>query len=111
MKKLSMVLAILALAVMMAGPVLAQGQAPGQPQTKCPVLGGNVDKTVYADYIREEPGKIHAENEVRGRHPGEDPCCARTGGQIRRGIFLRTCRGIESRRLTGAMGFLSLNKK
>jgi YHS domain-containing protein len=53
MKKLSMILAALAVALMMVGPVLAQGKkAEGQvqAQTKCPVLGGNVDKNVYADY-------------------------------------------------------------
>ena len=58
MKKISMILAALALALMMVGPVLAQtktpaqaqGQTQGQPQAKCPVLGGNVDKNVYADY-------------------------------------------------------------
>jgi YHS domain-containing protein len=46
MKKIGMILGALALALMMVGPVLAQGK----PQTKCPVLGGNVDKNVYADY-------------------------------------------------------------
>ena len=35
---------VLALA---AGPALA---ADPKPQTLCPVLGGNVDKKVYADY-------------------------------------------------------------
>jgi YHS domain-containing protein len=61
MKKISMILAALAVALMMVGPVLAQSkshrasapikaQTEGQPQTKCPVLGGNVDKNVYADY-------------------------------------------------------------
>ena len=24
--------------------------APGQPQTKCPVLGGNINQQIYADY-------------------------------------------------------------
>ena len=46
MKKLGVILAILALALTMAGPVLAQGKA----QTACPVLGGNVDKNIYVDY-------------------------------------------------------------
>lgn len=61
MKKISMILAALALALMMVGPVLAQqksvkavgqtkAETQGNPQTKCPVLGGNVDKNVYADY-------------------------------------------------------------
>jgi YHS domain-containing protein len=57
MKKISMILAGLAVALMMVGPVLAQGkkaegqaQAQVQTQTKCPVLGGNIDKHVYADY-------------------------------------------------------------
>ena len=46
MKKISLILAVLALALMMVGPALAQGKA----QTECPVLGGNIDKNVYADY-------------------------------------------------------------
>ena len=50
MKKISSILAVLALALMMVGPALAQGKAPGKPQTVCPVLGGNVDKNLYADY-------------------------------------------------------------
>jgi YHS domain-containing protein len=59
MKKISMILAAMAVTLMMVGPVLAQGkktegqtqaQAQGQPQTKCPVLGGNINKNIYADY-------------------------------------------------------------
>lgn len=61
MKKISLILATMALALMMVGPVLAQrksvravgqtqAQTQGQPQTVCPVLGGNVDKNIYADY-------------------------------------------------------------
>jgi YHS domain-containing protein len=61
MKKISMILVSLALALMMVGPVLAQrkglrpvagvkGETQGKPQTKCPVLGGNIDKNIYADY-------------------------------------------------------------
>jgi YHS domain-containing protein len=62
MKKISMILAAMALALMMVAPVLAQGKSQGetpaktqaktqgQPQTKCPVLGGNIDKSIYADY-------------------------------------------------------------
>jgi YHS domain-containing protein len=59
MKKLSLISAALAVALMMVGPVFAQGKkaesqaqvlTQGQPQTKCPVLGGNIDKNIYADY-------------------------------------------------------------
>jgi YHS domain-containing protein len=46
MKKISMILAALALALMMVGPALAQGKA----QAVCPVRGGNIDKNNYADY-------------------------------------------------------------
>jgi YHS domain-containing protein len=46
MKKIGFILAILALALIMAGPVLAHGKA----QTTCPVQGGNIDKNVYVDY-------------------------------------------------------------
>jgi len=62
MKKIGMIMVALALALMMVGPVLAQAKAQttaqaqtqaqtqGKPQTKCPVLGGNIDKNIYADY-------------------------------------------------------------
>ncbi|MFZ2087788.1 MAG: YHS domain-containing protein [Desulfobaccales bacterium] len=46
MKKIGFLLAILALTLAMAGAVLAQGKA----QTTCPVMGGNIDKNLYADY-------------------------------------------------------------
>ncbi|MGB7910985.1 MAG: YHS domain-containing protein [Desulfobaccales bacterium] len=46
LKILAVSLVVLALA---AGPVLAAGSQP-QPQTVCPVLGGNIDKKVYVDY-------------------------------------------------------------
>jgi YHS domain-containing protein len=44
MKKIVMIIA--ALALIMAGPVLAQSK----PQTTCPVLGGNIDKNLYMDH-------------------------------------------------------------
>jgi len=59
MKKISLILAALAVALMVVGPVFAQAkkaegqaqvQTQGQSQTKCPVLGGNIDKNIYADY-------------------------------------------------------------
>jgi len=46
LKKIGSILAILALVLTLAGPVLAQGK----PQTTCPVLGGNIDKNNYLDY-------------------------------------------------------------
>jgi YHS domain-containing protein len=46
MRKFVCILAIAVMTLVMAGPALAQGKA----QTVCPVLGGNVDKNIYADY-------------------------------------------------------------
>ena len=46
MRKFVCILAIAVMTLVMAGPALAQGKA----QTKCPVLGGDVDKNLYADY-------------------------------------------------------------
>ena len=46
MRKFVCILAIAVMTLVMAGPVLAQGKA----QTVCPVLAGNVDKNIYADY-------------------------------------------------------------
>jgi YHS domain-containing protein len=48
MKKMKSVMLTLILAVFLAGPVLAA--AAPQPQTTCPVLGGNIDRQVYVDY-------------------------------------------------------------
>ncbi len=48
----TMILA-LSLAAFVAGSVLAaepKAAAEGKPQTVCPVLGGNVNKEIYADY-------------------------------------------------------------
>ena len=47
MKKFKAVILALALTAFMAGGLWA---ADPKPQTTCPVLGGNVDKNVYADY-------------------------------------------------------------
>jgi YHS domain-containing protein len=46
MKGIKLVLVTLVLALFLAGPVLAAAA----PQTTCPVLGGKVNKEVYADY-------------------------------------------------------------
>ena len=47
MKKIKALILALTLAAFAAGAVWA---ADPKPQTVCPVLGGNVDKNVYADY-------------------------------------------------------------
>jgi YHS domain-containing protein len=46
-KKFKAVILALALTAFAAGGLWA---ADPKPQTTCPVLGGNVDKNVYADY-------------------------------------------------------------
>jgi YHS domain-containing protein len=46
-KKLSILLLALTLTAFAAGSLWA---ADAQPQTLCPVLGGNIDKNVYIDY-------------------------------------------------------------
>ena len=47
MKKIRVLILALALAAFAAGSLWA---ADPKPQTVCPVLGGNIDKNVYADY-------------------------------------------------------------
>ncbi len=47
MKKIQAVILALALTAFVAGSLWA---ADPKPQTKCPVLGGNVDKNAYVDY-------------------------------------------------------------
>ena len=47
MKKIKAVILALALTAFVAGSLWA---ADPKPQTTCPVLGGNIDKKVYADY-------------------------------------------------------------
>jgi YHS domain-containing protein len=51
MQRIKMVILTLVLALFLAGPVLAA--AAPQAQTTCPVLGGKIDKNVYADYKGE----------------------------------------------------------
>lgn len=105
MKKISMILAALAVALMMVGPVLAQqksvravgqtkAQTQGQPQTKCPVLGGNVDKSIYADYkgyryyfcckgcdeeFKKNPEKYIEKMKAEGITPEKIPTGQKTG--------------------------------
>ena len=51
MKRVTTIILLLTFVVFAAGMVLAAGEAPkGKPQTICPVMGGEVDKSVYADY-------------------------------------------------------------
>ncbi len=47
MKKIKILILALALTAFAAGSLWA---ADAKPQTLCPVLAGNVDKSVYADY-------------------------------------------------------------
>ena len=47
MKKFKTVILALALTAFVAGGLCA---ADPKPQTTCPVLAGNIDKSVYADY-------------------------------------------------------------
>ena len=47
MKKFKVLILALALTAFVDGSLWA---ADPKPQTTCPVLGGNVDKNVYADY-------------------------------------------------------------
>lgn len=47
MKKIKLWFLALTLAAFAAGSLWA---AEAKPQTLCPVLGGNIDKKVYADY-------------------------------------------------------------
>jgi YHS domain-containing protein len=46
-KKINALILALTLAVFAAGSLWA---AEAKPQTTCPVLAGNIDKSVYADY-------------------------------------------------------------
>jgi len=40
----------LAIAVLMVGYVLAEEKATPKPQTTCPVMGGKIDKNIFADH-------------------------------------------------------------
>ena len=83
MRKFVWILAIAVITLVMAGPVLAQGKA----QTVCPVLGGNVDKNIYADSgprvyfcckgcdeeFKKNPEKYLEKMKSQGITPGEVP--------------------------------------
>jgi YHS domain-containing protein len=92
MKKIGFILTILALALIMAGPVLAQGKA----QTTCPVLGGSVDKNVYVDYqgqriyfcckgcdeeFKKNPDKYLEKMKSQGVTPEKSPAAASKSGK------------------------------
>jgi YHS domain-containing protein len=40
----------LAIAVLMVGYVLAEEKTTPKPQTTCPVMGGKIDKNIFADH-------------------------------------------------------------
>jgi YHS domain-containing protein len=51
MKRVTTIILLLTFVLLAAALVLAAGEAPkGKPQTTCPVMAGEVDKSVYADY-------------------------------------------------------------
>jgi YHS domain-containing protein len=51
MEKLRKLVLLVVMALFTAGAVLATHlPAQAKPQTTCPVLGGNINKQVYADY-------------------------------------------------------------
>jgi YHS domain-containing protein len=92
MKKIGLILAVVALALTMAGPGLAQGKA----QTACPVLQGNVDKNVYVDYkghriyfcckgcdaeFKKDPEKYLKKLESQGVTLEKSPAAAPKGGK------------------------------
>jgi YHS domain-containing protein len=105
MKEIGMLLVAVALALMRVGPVLAQqrsvgavgqaqAQTQGKPQTKCPVLGGNIDKNMYADYkgyhiyfcckgcdeeFKKNPEKYLEKMKKEGVTPEKIPAAGKTG--------------------------------
>jgi YHS domain-containing protein len=51
LKRVTTIILLLTFVGFAAGVVLAAAEAPkGKPQTICPVMGGDIDKSVYADY-------------------------------------------------------------
>jgi YHS domain-containing protein len=87
MKKIGVLLAILALTLAMGGPALAQGKA----QTACPVMGGNINKNLYADYkgqrvyfcctgcdaeFKKDPEKYLEKMKSQGVTPEKTPAAA-----------------------------------
>ncbi len=85
MKKLKILILGLALAAFAAGSLWAAGP---KPQTTCPVLAGNIDKQVYADYqgkriyfcckgcdteFKKDPDKYMKKLEEQGVTPEPSP--------------------------------------
>ena len=48
MKKAIVLLAVIGIAC--AGAARAEDKAAGKPQTECPIMGGKIDRSIYADY-------------------------------------------------------------
>jgi YHS domain-containing protein len=92
MKKIVIFITTLALALLMVGPVLAQGKS----QTLCPVLGGNIDKSTYVDYkgqriyfcckgcddeFKKNPEKYLEKMKSQGVTPEKSPAAAGQSGK------------------------------
>ena len=95
MKLTKILLVSLVVLALAGGPALA---ADPKPQTLCPVLGGNVNKQVYADYqgkriyfccsgcdaeFKKDPEKYMKKLEDRGDHPGKMPGAAQQNKRLR----------------------------
>lgn len=92
MIKIGMVAVVAALLLMTAGAVWAQGKA----QTVCPVLQGNIDKSVFVDYkgkriyfcckgcdaeFAKDPEKYLKKLEAEGVTPEKSPAAPGQGGK------------------------------
>ena len=92
MKKIGVLLVTLAITLAPAGTILAQGQG----QTVCPVLRGNIDKTVYVDYkgqrmyfcckgcdaeFKKDPEKYLKKMKAQGITPEKSPAAAGKSGK------------------------------
>jgi YHS domain-containing protein len=92
MIKISLAAVVAALWLMAAGAVYAQGKA----QTVCPVLQGNIDKSVYVDYkgkriyfcckgcdaeFAKDPEKYLKKLEDQGVTPENSPAAPGPGGK------------------------------
>ncbi len=92
MIKIGLVAVVAALWLMTAGAGWAQGKA----QTVCPVLQGNIDKSVYVDYkgkriyfccqgcdaeFNKDPEKYLKKLEAEGVTPENSPAAAGQGGK------------------------------
>ena len=103
MRNAIVVLALIAIVI--AGAAFAEDKAAGKPQTECPIMGGKIDRSVYADHdgkrvyfccdgcpadFKKDPAKYIKSMEDAGivLEKPQTTCPVMKGGKIDKALFV-----------------------